>query len=48
MSLPTRETVAALMPQLKDELAQLVAIPSISALGYPKHTQPALIEAHLD
>ena len=46
MSLPTRETVAALMPQLKDELAQLVAIPSISALGYPEHTQPALIEAH--
>ena len=46
MSLPTRETVAALMPQLKDELAQLVAIPSISALGYPEHTRPALIEAH--
>ena len=46
MSLPTRETVAALMPQLKEELAQLVAIPSISALGYPEHTRPALIEAH--
>ena len=46
MSLPTRETVAALMPQLTEELAQLVAIPSISALGYPEHTRPALIEAH--
>jgi acetylornithine deacetylase/succinyl-diaminopimelate desuccinylase-like protein len=34
------------MPRLKDELAQLVAIPSISALGYPEHTRPALIEAH--
>ncbi len=46
MSLPTRETVATLMPQLKEELARLVAIPSISALGYPEHTRPALIEAH--
>lgn len=28
MSAPTRDDVAALMPQLKEELAQLVAIPS--------------------
>ena len=46
MSLPRHAPVGALMPRLKDELAQLVAIPSISALGYPEHTRPALIEAH--
>jgi acetylornithine deacetylase/succinyl-diaminopimelate desuccinylase-like protein len=46
MSRVTRETVAALMPQLKDELAQLVAIPSISVLWYPEYTRPALQEAH--
>ncbi len=34
------------MPQLKTELAQLVAIPSISALGYPEETRPALLAAH--
>ncbi len=33
------------MPQLKDDLEQLVAIPSISALGYPENTRPALLEA---
>ena len=32
------------MPQLKDELAQLVAIPSISALGFPEETRPALLQ----
>ena len=46
MSVPTGTETAALMPQLKDELAALVAIPSISVLGYPEHTRPALIEAH--
>ena len=46
MSAPSRDDVAALMPQLKDELARLVAIPSISALGYPEHTRPALLETH--
>jgi len=44
--LETRETVAALMPRLKEELAALVAIPSISALGYPQETRPAPLEAH--
>ncbi len=39
-------TVAALMPQLKSELAELVAIPSISAPDFPEATRPALIEAH--
>jgi acetylornithine deacetylase/succinyl-diaminopimelate desuccinylase-like protein len=34
------------MPRLKEELAALVAVPSISVLGYPEHTRPALIEAH--
>jgi acetylornithine deacetylase/succinyl-diaminopimelate desuccinylase-like protein len=38
--------VATLMPQLKDELARLVAVPSISVLGYPEQTRPALLEAH--
>lgn len=39
-------TVAGELPQLKDDLARLVAIPSISVLGYPEHTRPALLEAH--
>jgi acetylornithine deacetylase/succinyl-diaminopimelate desuccinylase-like protein len=46
MTIPTRENVANLMPQLKDELARLVAIPSISALGFPAETRPALLEAY--
>jgi acetylornithine deacetylase/succinyl-diaminopimelate desuccinylase-like protein len=39
-------TVSSLMPQLKEDLARLVAIPSISALGFPESTRPALFEAH--
>ena len=46
MSIPTRKDVAELMPRLKDDLARLVAIPSISALGYPAETRPALLEAY--
>ena len=46
MSTAIPESVRALMPQLQEELSRLVAIPSISALGYPEHTRPALIEAH--
>ena len=46
MTVPTRETVASSMPQLKEELARLVAIPSVSALGYPAETRPALLEAY--
>ena len=45
-SAPTVESVAALMPQLKDELGQLVAIPSISGPGFPEQTRPALLEAY--
>ena len=38
--------VAALMPRLKEDLARLVAVPSLSEWGYPEHTRPALLEAH--
>jgi acetylornithine deacetylase/succinyl-diaminopimelate desuccinylase-like protein len=38
--------VAASMPRLTDELARLVAIPSVSAADYPEETRPALLEAH--
>ena len=34
------------MPGLKQELADLVAIPSISALGFPAETRPALVRAY--
>jgi hypothetical protein len=34
------------MPRLHDELARLVAIPSVSAADYPEETRPALLEAH--
>jgi acetylornithine deacetylase/succinyl-diaminopimelate desuccinylase-like protein len=34
------------MPELEDDLARLVAIPSVSALGYPAETRPALLEAY--
>jgi cysteinylglycine-S-conjugate dipeptidase len=43
---PTRDSVRALMPQLKDELAQLVAIPGVSAWDYPEETRPALVECY--
>jgi acetylornithine deacetylase/succinyl-diaminopimelate desuccinylase-like protein len=34
------------MPQLKDALRALVAIPSVSEWGFPAHTRPALLAAH--
>ena len=40
------QTVQSLMPRLEDDLAQLVAIPSVSAVDYPEETRPALLEAH--
>ena len=46
MSTPIRDTVASLLPQLKEDLARLVAIPSVSEWGFPEHTRPALLEAH--
>jgi cysteinylglycine-S-conjugate dipeptidase len=39
-------TVAALMPQLQADLARLVAVPSVSAPGYPEETRPALVETY--
>jgi acetylornithine deacetylase/succinyl-diaminopimelate desuccinylase-like protein len=38
--------VAGLMPQLRAELARLVAIPSISASGFPASTRGALLAAY--
>jgi acetylornithine deacetylase/succinyl-diaminopimelate desuccinylase-like protein len=38
--------VASLMPQLRADLARLVAIPSVSEFGFPEHTRPALLRAH--
>jgi len=34
------------MPELKADLARLVAIPSISAPNFPKATRPSLLEAY--
>ena len=39
------ERVSGLMPQLKADLAELVAIPSVSEAGYPEATRPALLRA---
>jgi hypothetical protein len=41
-----RETVDGLMPRLKDDPARLVAIPSVSAPGYPESTHGPLLEAY--
>jgi acetylornithine deacetylase/succinyl-diaminopimelate desuccinylase-like protein len=50
MAEPALDSIAArvppLMPQLKTDLARLVAIPSISAAGYPEETRARLREAH--
>src|SRR5262245_13062727 len=45
MTVATREGVAALMPQLREELAQLVAIPTLSEWGFPEHTREPLRKA---
>jgi acetylornithine deacetylase/succinyl-diaminopimelate desuccinylase-like protein len=39
-------SVHTLMPQLRDDLARLVAVPGISVAGYPDHTRPALLETY--
>jgi acetylornithine deacetylase/succinyl-diaminopimelate desuccinylase-like protein len=46
MSQVTRESVAALMPELKEDLARLVAIPSLSEWGYPEHTREPLVATY--
>ena len=48
VSAANAESVAELMPRLKDDLARLVAIPSISAAGYPETTRPPLLAAYED
>jgi cysteinylglycine-S-conjugate dipeptidase len=40
------ETVGSLMPALREELARLVAIPSISAWDFPQETRPALVDCY--
>ena len=40
-----RERVASLMPELKADLARLVAIPSVSATSYPPETHAELLAA---
>jgi cysteinylglycine-S-conjugate dipeptidase len=46
MAAPLPATVSSLMPQLKSDLARLVAIPSISAPSYPEATHARLREAY--
>ena len=42
---PTADSVRALMPQLQQELSALVAIPCVSASGYPAETHADLLKA---
>jgi acetylornithine deacetylase/succinyl-diaminopimelate desuccinylase-like protein len=42
----TAHALTGLMPGLKDDLARLVAIPSVSAPGYPETTRGPLLEAY--
>jgi acetylornithine deacetylase/succinyl-diaminopimelate desuccinylase-like protein len=43
---PGADAVHALFPQLKAELADLVAIPSVSAWDFPEETRPALLDGY--
>jgi cysteinylglycine-S-conjugate dipeptidase len=40
------DSVRDLMPRLQAELADLVAIPSVSAPGFPEETRPSLVAAY--
>jgi acetylornithine deacetylase/succinyl-diaminopimelate desuccinylase-like protein len=42
---PLADRVAGLMPRLVEDLKDLIAIPSVSAPGYPEATRPALAAA---
>ena len=46
MAADAAQKVRGLMPRLRSELADLVAIPSISAPGFPEETQRPLVEAY--
>src|SRR4029450_1815902 len=46
VSRPMAEIVGSLMPELKTDLARLVAIPSISAPNYPEPPPPPLLKAY--
>jgi cysteinylglycine-S-conjugate dipeptidase len=43
---PSADTIGSLMPELRSDLARLVAIPSISAPKYPAETHAVLAEAY--
>jgi len=45
-SVDIADAVVQLMPQLKAELAELVAIPSVSAVDFPEETRPEIQRAH--
>lgn len=40
------EDVASLMPQLRDDIGRMVAIPSVSAPDFPRQTHGPILEAH--
>src|SRR5262245_7284495 len=46
MSAPRRDSVEALMAELKSDLVRLVAIPSLSEWGFPEHTRAHLVETY--
>jgi cysteinylglycine-S-conjugate dipeptidase len=46
MTTPSAEKIGALMPELRSDLARLVAIPSVSAPKYPAETHAVLAEAY--
>jgi acetylornithine deacetylase/succinyl-diaminopimelate desuccinylase-like protein len=45
---PSREQIAALMPRLTDDLRRLVAIPSVSAWGFPEETRGPLRDVYAE
>ena len=46
MTRPSAEKISALMPELRSDLARLVAIPSVSAPKYPAETHAVLADAY--